>query len=45
MPIKLTESTTDMLGSMENIAAEAEDNKKVADVLNQEVSKFKKLEV
>lgn len=43
--VSATESTSDMLGSMENIAAEAEDNKNVASDLNQEVSKFKKLEV
>ncbi|MBQ8823535.1 MAG: methyl-accepting chemotaxis protein [Lachnospiraceae bacterium] len=42
--VSATESTTDMLGSMENIAAEAEDNKNVANDLNQEVSRFKKLE-
>ncbi len=42
--VSATESATDMLSSMENIAVEAEDNKHVANDLNLEVSKFKKLE-
>ena len=39
-----TESTSNMLGSMENIANEAGENKGIANVLNDEVSRFKKLE-
>jgi len=41
--VSATESTTDMLGNMENIAMEAAENKNVAGELNQEVSRFKKL--
>lgn len=41
----VTESTADMLGNMENIVAGVKDNRTVANTLNEEVSRFKKLEV
>ncbi len=42
--VMATESASNMLGSMENIADEAGENKNIANVLNDEVSRFKKLE-
>ena len=43
--VQATENTADMLGNMENIAAEVDENRTVANTLNTEVSRFKKLEV
>lgn len=42
--VQATENAADILSNMENIANETNENRNVANVLNQEVSRFKKLQ-
>ena len=41
--VSASESTLDMLGNMENIVVEVNENKEIANALNHEVNRFKKL--